>query len=84
MPADQPTLARRLAGLCEDLFLQAGFHVSMPVDPIDYARLLGCDAQLCKLAVAERLRMELLKSADGREALRNLGFEPVLEHIEGE
>ncbi|MDA8522008.1 hypothetical protein M5C95_14690 [Acidovorax sp. NCPPB 4044] len=53
-----------------------------PVLVSDHLSLDGSKAGL--FAAAVDLRDLLAKSPQGREALRDFGFQPILEHVEGE
>lgn len=59
----------------------AGRSARYPVLGSDYLTLDGGKAGL--FAAAVDLRDLLAKSPQGRQALRDFGFQPVLEHIEG-
>lgn len=66
----------RLANLCARMFAETGSHISRPEDVLSV-----CHSPL--LASAVLLRDLIAQSAQGRQALADLGFEPVLQHIEG-
>lgn len=65
------------------LFDLAGSSVSFDLGPADLAPL-GDNMRTGLLAAAMELRDLLAQTTQGRQALRDLGFEPVLEHVEGE
>ncbi len=69
--------------LCARLFFAAGSHISAPEKPLDLL-LLDDPRKAGVLACALELRSLLLGTEDGRKALRDLGFQPVFEEIEGE
>lgn len=73
----------QVANLCAGLFRQADWHVSVHVSPVRVVQG-GDSAKTGLLAAADELRDLLLKLPQGREALRDLGFEPVFEQVEGE
>jgi len=56
-------------------FSAAGSHIAFPTCPTDVAREDG-SAKAGFLAAAMELRDLLAQSTDGRQALRDLGFEP--------
>lgn len=64
-------------------FSAAGSHIAFPACPTDVAREEG-SARAGFLAAAMELRDLLAQSPDGRQALRDLGFEPLLQDVEGE
>ena len=72
-----------MANLCSGLFLQGGRHISAPSSAVMLVKG-GDSTKTGLLAAAHDLRDLLLKVPSGREALRNLGFEPLLEGLEGE
>ena len=61
----------------------SGAHIAFPLHAIEVAREEGT-AKAGLMAAAIDLRGLLAQSPDGRQALRDFGFEPVLQHIEGE
>ena len=67
----------RLANLCARLFCEAGSHISFPEDA-----LTSLHRPL--LAAALLLRELIAKTPQGRKALADLGFQPVLQNIDGE
>lgn len=71
------------ANQCARLFELAGCSVALPLqaaDVVPYGDTMRAGALLAAL----ELRQLLAQFAQGRQALRNLGFEPVFEHVEGE
>ena len=64
-------------------FSAAGSHIAFPACPTDVAREEG-SAKAGFLAAAMELRDLLAQSTDGRQALRDLGFEPLLQDVKGE
>lgn len=64
-------------------FSAAGSHIAFPACPTDVAKEKG-SARAGFLAAAMELRDLLAQSTDGRQALRDLGFEPLLQDVEGE
>lgn len=73
--------AAEVADLAAELFLMAGSHVRWPASALDVAAM-GDTAKAGLLAAAIALRERLTRSAEGREALRNLGFEQILQEVE--
>ena len=71
-----------LAMMAARWFDAAGYHISFTFTASDFVRGGGPVAGL--LAAAVELRSLLAKTADGRKALRDLGFEPVPQNVEGE
>lgn len=80
---DLSRLVVLIANQSARLFDLAGSSVSFPIGPADLAAL-GDNMRTGLLAAAMELRDLLAQSAQGRQALSDLGFEPVLEHVEGE
>lgn len=71
------------ANQCARLFELAGCSVALPLqaaDVVPYGDTMRSGALLAAL----ELRQLLAQFAQGRQALRDLGFEPVFEHVEGE
>ncbi len=60
----------------------AGRSVRHPIRPTELLELDPTGSSL--LAAAVELRELLAQSPQGRQALRDFGFQPFLEHIEGE
>lgn len=73
----------QLANVTAAMFEAAGRSICFPLTALDIARL-GATQQAGILACADALRDLLAESAQGRQALRDLGFQPGLEHVEGE
>lgn len=76
-------LVARVANHCADLFRAAGSHVGFPVTILELAAQ-GDSSKAGLLAAAMDARSLLMSSPEGRKALRDLGFEPLLEQVEGE
>lgn len=76
-------LAVAVADFASVLCLRAGFSIAAPLRALDIAAE-GDTAKAGMLAAAVDLRDLLSKSPAGRKALNDLGFQPLLEHIEGE
>lgn len=73
------------ASLAALLFLRAGSSIKFPATAADVAHKAAENGpQAGLLAAAIDLRALLAQSPQGRQALRDFGFEPVLEHVEGE
>ena len=67
----------------DDPLMQAFFAASVQGSgQLDLVCCVGASGGL--LAAAIELRNHLAKSSDGRKALRDLGFEPVPQNVEGE
>lgn len=78
-------LPAQMAVLAADLFERAGSFLLLPEPRPELAvAAAGDTARAGLLAAAVALRRTLCQSPQGRQALRDLGFEPVLEHVEGE
>lgn len=80
---DAQILVRATAALAALWFEQAGQHISVPVLATEVASREGTAAAGI-LAAAIDLRDLLAQSPDGRQALSDLGFQPILQHVEGE
>lgn len=76
-------LIAQLANHCAALFRAAQSDVSFPYGPLDVA-CAGGTARAGFLAAALQTRELLQSSPEGRKALSHLGFEPLLEQVEGE
>lgn len=63
-------------------FIASGFHIAANVTPAHAIALESSKGGL--LIAALELRELLGKTPDGRKALRDFGFEPVLQDVEGE
>ena len=72
-----------MANLCALLFRKSGHHVCHIASPVHIA-LAGDCTKAGLLAAALEMRSALLQTADGREALGYLGFQPLPENVEGE
>ena len=81
--SDHQRTVFHVANLCAGLFRQADWHVSVPVSPVLIAQV-GNSTKTGLLAAADELRNLLLKLPQGRESLRDLGFDPFFEQVEGE
>lgn len=80
---DRGAIAVAVAASAARWFSMAGSHIAFAHHPSQIA----CEADTAKaglLAAAMDLRELLTQSPDGRQALRDFGFEPLLEHVEGE
>ena len=75
--------AKALAAMAARWFDAAQFNIAFPCLPSDIARE-GSAASAGFLAAAVELRDLLAQSPQGRQALRDLGFEPVPQNVEGE
>lgn len=64
-------------------FVMADSHIAFPLVPSCVAEKEG-SAKAGLLAAAMDLRGLLTQSPNGRQALRDFGFEPVLQNVEGE
>ena len=64
-------------------FSAAGSHIAFPACPTDVAREEG-SSKAGFLAAAMELRDLLAQSSDGRQALRDLGFEPFTGRSSGD
>lgn len=89
MPAvargDSQAFAVAAAALAAFWFSRAGSSIKLPGAAADVAHKAAENGpQAGLLAAAIDLRALLAQSPQGRQALRDLGFEPVLEHVEGE
>lgn len=76
-------LSQVLAGLVASWMHRAGSYVSLEVRPSELA-CMGDHAQAGVLAAAIELRQTLSKFSEGRQALRDLGFEPFAQDVERE
>lgn len=79
----QAAMAVAVAACAARWFSMAGSHIAFPLHPSHVACGDGT-AKAGLLAAAMDLRDLLAQSPDGRQALRDFGFEPVFEHVEGE
>lgn len=73
----------RMANLCSRLFRVTGKHIGFELFPADLAPL-GDSSTAGVLMAAMELRDALAASPKGRQALKNLGFEPSSEDVESE
>lgn len=64
------------------LFLEAGSAVNSKYPELEMARLPAVQQGLLMAAIA--MRRLLCSTAEGRQALRDLGFEPVFDDVQGE
>lgn len=71
-----------LAGLVARWMELAGMHVSFPLAVAEVAAM-GDTSKAGLLAAALELRDQLGELPQGRQALSDLGFEPVLQSVEG-
>lgn len=71
---DEERFVREVANLCAAAFQSAGRSIRFPCSLIDPDLLAG-DAQSVVLHFALELRNTLMRSANGRQALSDLGFE---------
>lgn len=72
-----------VVNLCARLFELGDYAVSFPDAPIKVIAT-GDSMKSGALLAGMELRDLLAQTPDGRKALRDLGFQPVLEHVEGE
>lgn len=80
MRTELPAVA---ANLVERWMELAGSHISFPQAEVDVACMLD-NSRTGLLAAALELRRALAELPEGRQALSDLGFEPVAQHVEGE
>lgn len=80
---DAKALAIAVAACAARWLDMAGSHIAFPLHPSHVACEEGT-AKAGLMAAAMDLRELLTQSPDGRQALRDFGFEPVLQHIKGE
>lgn len=80
---DGVALATAVADCAARWFSMAGSDIAFAHHPSHVAREADT-AKAGLLAAAMDLRELLTKSLDGRQALRDFGFEPLLENVEGE
>lgn len=87
MPAvrlgDPDAFAVALAACASRWFSMADSNLAFPSSAADVARE-GGTSKAGLLAAAIDVRALLAESPQGRKALRDFGFEPVFEHVEGE
>lgn len=80
---EQGAIAVAVVACAARWFSMAGSHIAFP----HHASHVAHEADTARaglLAAAMDLRELLAQSPDGWKALRDFGFEPLLEHIEGE
>jgi hypothetical protein len=80
---EQGALAVAVAACAARWFSMADSHIAFQHHASHVAREAG-SPKAGLLAAAMDLRELLAQSPDGRQALRDLGFEPVLQDVEGE
>lgn len=80
---DSEAMVVAAVALAGRLFGLAGSSVAFPHGAADVSREEG-SARAGLLAAAMELRDLLAQSPQGRQALRDLGFEPVFHDVEGE
>lgn len=84
MAEDQPQksaiehVARGVAGL----FLEAGTAIQNPYPELKLAQLPQLQQGMLISAIS--IRRLLCSTAEGRQALRDLGFQPLLDDVQGE
>lgn len=81
--SDHEKMVLTMANQCARLFALADFHICFQFRPADVAPL-GNTTKAGLLLAAVEMRDVLGLCSQGRKALEDLGFEPVLEHREGE
>jgi hypothetical protein len=80
---ESPGIMRQLATLAADWMMLAGHTIAAPCSAAEIAARNGT-AHAGLLAAAVDLRELLCQSAQGRQALHDLGFQPVGQQVEGE
>lgn len=80
---DGRATATAIAACAARWFSMADSHISFPHQASHVAREAG-SAKAGLLAAAMDLRELLAETPDGRQALRDFGFEPVLQNVKGE
>lgn len=80
---DARGLAAAMAAFAGHLMQQGGAHIAAPMGASAVAAL-GNSPKAGLLAAGLELRALLSESPQGRESLRDLGFEPLLEQVERE
>lgn len=80
MCAELPVVA---AGLVARWMELAGAHISFVQSEVDVA-CRGDTSKAGLLAAGLELRRALAELPQGRQALRDFGFEPVAQYVEGE
>lgn len=76
------SLAQEIAALVEDLMRSSGS--AMPSRCPELQMLSATPVQQGALMAAVAMRRVLVSVPEGRQALRDLGFEPVLDDLQGE
>lgn len=79
---DQQALLEALLAVVSSWFYASDRSGRHPTSAAEIA-LLGASPNAGLLAAGCDLRNLLAQSPDGRQALRDFGFQPFLEHIEG-
>lgn len=79
---DAQALATAMAHMAARLYMRAGSNIKLPMGAVDAALLPAPQAAL--LAAGVELCELLASSPQGRQALRDFGFKPVFQHVEGE
>jgi hypothetical protein len=77
---DALALATAMAHLAARLYLRAGTSIKLPMAAVDVSLLPSPQAAL--LAAGVELCGLLARSPQGRQALRDFGFEPVFHDVE--
>lgn len=80
---DARGLAVAMAAFAGHLMQQGGAHIAAPMGASAVAAL-GNSPKAGLLAAGLELRALLSESPQGRESLRDLGFQPLLEQVERE
>lgn len=80
---DPAALTVAMAACAARWSVLAGSDISCRHQPSDVAQEEGT-AKAGLLAATMDLRALLAESPDGRQALADFGFQPLLEHVEGE
>lgn len=80
---DPGAFALAVAGCAARWLSMSGSHIAFPLHASHVAQE-GGSAKAGLLAAAMDLRDLLGKSPDGRQALRDFGFEPLLQDVESE
>lgn len=79
---DHVAFVLAVASCANKLFSAAGSHIAFHTTAVDAVKD-GNTAKAGLFAAAMDLRELLAQSPDGRQALRNFGFKPFLENVEG-
>lgn len=75
-------LVREMAAMVANLMCQSGSAVMAPVPELQM--LVANPVQQGALMAAVAMRRVLCSTPEGRQALRDLGFEPVFDDVQGE